>query len=118
METGCAVASVEYRLWPEFRFPVPVDETLAAASWVLNEGAAHGLDPARIAFAGDSAGATLALYAGAELKHTGAVRALALVYGVYWVDVDTAPLETAEPDWGGDHRRTRFLFGPSIRKLV
>lgn len=55
----------------------------------LGDGAAHGLDPARIAFAGDSAGATLALYAGAELKHTGAVRALALVYGVYWVDVDT-----------------------------
>ncbi|MCZ6587104.1 MAG: alpha/beta hydrolase fold domain-containing protein [Alphaproteobacteria bacterium] len=55
----------------------------------MGDGAAHGLDPARIAFAGDSAGATLALYAGAELKHTGAVRALALVYGVYWVDVDT-----------------------------
>jgi acetyl esterase len=90
MENGCAVASLEYRLWPEFRFPVPVDETMAAANWVLNEGAAHGLDPSRIAFAGDSAGATLALYAGAELKHTGAVRALALVYGVYWVDVDTA----------------------------
>ncbi len=90
MESGCAVASLEYRLWPEFRFPVPVDETMAAANWVLNEGGAHGLDASRIAFAGDSAGATLALHAGSELKHTGAVKALALVYGVYWVDVDTA----------------------------
>jgi acetyl esterase len=88
-ESGCAVASVDYRLWPEHRFPVPVDETMAAADWVRSEGAANGLDPDRIAFCGDSAGATLALYAGAELKHTGAVRALALVYGVYQIDVDT-----------------------------
>ncbi|MBS28754.1 MAG: acetylesterase [Alphaproteobacteria bacterium] len=89
IESGCAVASIDYRLWPEHRFPVPVDETMAAANWILEEGAANGLDPARIAFCGDSAGATLALYAGCELKETGAVQALALVYGVYLLDVDT-----------------------------
>lgn len=89
VESGCAVASVDYRLWPEHRFPVPVDETMAAANWVREEGEANGLDPHRIAFCGDSAGATLALHAGAALKGTGAVRALALVYGVYQVDVDT-----------------------------
>ena len=89
VETGCAVASLEYRLWPEYRFPVPVDETMTGANWILTDGERHGLDPTRIGFAGDSAGATLALYAGAELKHTGAVRALALVYGVYTADVDT-----------------------------
>ena len=89
VESGCAVASVDYRLWPEFRFPVPVDETMAAANWVRNEGSANGLDPDRMAFCGDSAGATLALYAGTQLKYTGAVRALVLVYGVYQIDVDT-----------------------------
>ncbi|MDA0785893.1 MAG: alpha/beta hydrolase [Proteobacteria bacterium] len=89
VESGCAVASVEYRLWPEHRFPVPVDETMAVAEWVLNQGVEHGLDPSRIGFCGDSAGATLALHAGVQLKHTGAVRALALVYGVYLMDVDT-----------------------------
>ncbi|MBO6785137.1 MAG: alpha/beta hydrolase [Alphaproteobacteria bacterium] len=89
VESGCAVASVDYRLWPEHRFPVPVDETMAAADWVRTHGAAHGLDPERIAFCGDSAGATLALHAGVQLKDTGAVRALALVYGVYQIDVDT-----------------------------
>jgi len=89
VESGCAVASVEYRLWPEHRFPVPVDETMAVAEWVLNQGAEHGLDPSRIGFCGDSAGATLALHAGVQLKYTGAVRALALVYGVYLLDVDT-----------------------------
>lgn len=89
VESGCAVASVDYRLWPEHRFPVPVDETMAVAEWVLGQGADHGLDRSRIAFCGDSAGATLALYAGVQLKDTGAVRALALVYGVYLLDVDT-----------------------------
>jgi acetyl esterase len=87
--SGGAVASVDYHLWPEHTFPAPVDETLVAAHWLLQDGVSHGLDPERIAFCGDSAGATLALYAGCELKHTGAVRALALVYGVYQVDVDT-----------------------------
>ena len=89
LESGCAVASLEYRLWPEYRFPVPVEETMVAANWLFKQGSERGLDPSRIAFCGDSAGATLALYAGNELKHTGSVRALALVYGVYLLDVDT-----------------------------
>ncbi len=111
VESGCAVASVDYRLWPEHRFPVPVDETMAAAEWVLNQGADHGLDPSRIAFSGDSAGATLALYAGVELKHTGAVRALALVYGVYLLDVDTPSWrEIGDGTYGLSQAQMRWIW--------
>lgn len=94
VESGCAVASLDYHLWPEHAFPAPVDETMIAANWLREHGAAHGLDSTRLAFCGDSAGATLALYAGIQLKGTGAVRALALVYGVYQVDVDTPSWRT------------------------
>jgi acetyl esterase len=89
METNCAVASVEYRLWPEYRFPVPIEETMLAAEWILNEGKLYGLDSTRIAFCGDSAGATICLYAGSKLKSNKSLKALALVYGVYSVDLDT-----------------------------
>lgn len=88
-DSGCAVVSVDYRLWPEARFPVAVDETDAAARWLLEKGAEEGLDPGRIGFCGDSAGATLALHAACEIRDSGAVRGLALVYGVYQMDVDT-----------------------------
>lgn len=89
VSSGCAVASLDYHLWPERTFPAPVEETMIAANWLLTDGAAHGLDPSRIGLCGDSAGATLALYAGCELKDRGAIKALALVYGVYQIDVDT-----------------------------
>jgi acetyl esterase len=89
VDSGCAVASLDYHLWPEHAFPAPVDETMLAVDWLLDKGAAHGIDPMRIAMCGDSAGATLALHAATQVRHTGAVRALALVYGVYQVDVDT-----------------------------
>jgi len=111
VETGCAVASLDYRLWPEFRFPVPVDETMAAAEWIIAEGAAHGLDGTRLAFAGDSAGATLALYAATELKPTGAVQALALVYGVYQVDVDTPSWrEIGDGTYGLTVKQMRWIW--------
>jgi acetyl esterase len=55
-----ALLAVDYRLAPEWRFPTPVEDACDAANWLLREGAGLGLDPARVAFAGDSVGASLA----------------------------------------------------------
>jgi acetyl esterase len=57
---GCAVASVDYRLAPEFKYPTPVDDSYAGLQWVVANGARLGLDPARVAVGGDSAGGNLA----------------------------------------------------------
>ncbi|MEO6748843.1 MAG: alpha/beta hydrolase, partial [Casimicrobiaceae bacterium] len=58
--TGCRLIAIDYRLAPEHRFPAAIDDAHAATVWIIDHAGELGLDPARIAIAGDSAGATLA----------------------------------------------------------
>src|SRR5262245_4886817 len=66
--TGAAVVFVEYDRSPEAHYPVAIEQGYATAQWIVREGAAHRLDPERVAVAGDSVGgnmtAALALMAG------------------------------------------------------
>ena len=57
---GCAVVSVDYRLAPEFRFPIAVDDAWDATQWLATRAPELGLDGKRLALGGDSAGGTQA----------------------------------------------------------
>jgi acetyl esterase len=90
-QSGVAALSVDYRLSPEHRFPVAFDEMVAMIRLAASEGAGLGIDPARLAVGGDSAGGNLALAAALALRDAGE-RALGfqlLIYGVYSTDTES-----------------------------
>src|SRR4051794_15690471 len=51
-----ALVFVKYDRSPEARCPVAIEQGSATARWIVREGAATGLDPERLAIAGDSVG--------------------------------------------------------------
>jgi acetyl esterase len=79
---ACTVISVEYRLAPEHRFPAAVEDSRVATDWIVRQAAALGIDSARIAIGGDSAGATLAVATAIALheKRLGALAGQVLIY--------------------------------------
>jgi acetyl esterase/lipase len=62
--SGCRMLAINYRLAPEHRFPAALDDALTAYGWMLEQ----GLQPSKVAFAGDSAGGNLVLAAMLALR--------------------------------------------------
>jgi acetyl esterase len=88
---GLVVVSVDYGLAPEHPFPQGLSDAVHALRWLAEHGASEGVDPGRLALAGDSAGANLALAACLRLRDAGEpiLRAAALVYGCFSADLDS-----------------------------
>ena len=106
--TGCVVAIPDYRLAPEFRFPIPLDDCVAAATWVA------GNFDLPLVVMGDSAGGNLAASVAQMTTAAGKPRVAAqvLLYPVLDCAMDTASyadpanqlLLTKETgDWFWDH---------------
>lgn len=59
-QTGCAVASAEYRLAPEAPYPAAVEDSYAGLVWLADTAAKLGIDPEHVVVEGVSAGGGLA----------------------------------------------------------
>lgn len=107
---NAVVVSVDYRLAPENKFPTAWDDALAAYKWTAtNVGSWRG-DPRRLALAGESAGATLALSTAISTVAAGVTRprAVIAIYPVtqtgaatesYVDSVNAKPLSKAMIGW-------------------
>jgi acetyl esterase len=77
----CRVMSIDYRLAPEHRYPAAVVDSVAGTRWVLAHAEELGIDPSRVAVAGDSAGGNLSAVIARHTRHD--ARRLALQVLIY-----------------------------------
>lgn len=89
--SGCIVVSVDYRLAPEYKYPIPVEDSYAAVEWVSS----HALDikgnPSKIVVGGDSSGGNLAAVVSmmARDKKGPKISAQVLIYPVTSLDFNS-----------------------------
>jgi acetyl esterase/lipase len=93
--TGAALAFVEYDRSPEARFPVAIEQGYAVAQHIVRDGAVHGLDPDRMAVAGDSVGGCMAAALALMAEARGDVRFVhqSMYYPVTDAAMDTGSYE-------------------------
>jgi len=79
LRSEAAVLALDYRLAPEHRFPCAVDDSWAALRWLAAHAGELGLDAARLAVGGDSAGGTLAAVTAIHARDIGVPLSLQLL---------------------------------------
>jgi acetyl esterase len=119
--SGAAVVSVGYRRGPEHRFPTAHEDAYAAARWVHDRADELDLEPGRLAVAGDSAGANLAIGVARLARARGGppLTMMVLAYPVTTTDLDVGfdddyegyMLYRDELQWHQDN----YLPSPAVR---
>ncbi|MNB94906.1 Acetyl esterase [compost metagenome] len=98
---GYVVASLDYSLAPEYRYPAPIQQAAAAIHYLQAQAAEYNADPAKLFIGGNSAGAQISGQLGAMITNSALeqqvginidipadnVKGLLLLNGVY--DFDT-----------------------------
>lgn len=92
--TSAGILLPEYRLAPEHPFPAALEDALTAYQWMLEA----GTRPEDITVAGDSAGGGLALSLLLSLERRDLPMPGRAALLCPWVDLNTAPDESAPPD--------------------
>jgi acetyl esterase len=98
-DAHCMVASVDYRLAPEHKFPTAVEDGYAALSWVAANAHALGVDEMRISVGGVSAGGNIAAVVAMMVRERGGPNLVLQVLEVPVLDLSRHdPLRIPEED--------------------
>jgi acetyl esterase/lipase len=100
-----ALAFVEYPNAPEGRYPVAIEHGYATAQWITREGVTKGLDPSRMAVAGESVGGDMTAALTLMAKERGDVK---FVHAGIYYPVTDAAMDTDSYE--------EFADGPYLRR--
>ncbi len=96
------VVAVHYRRSPEVKFPVPLEDSEDATRWTAANAESLGIDPERLAIAGDSAGGNMATVISARAREAEGP-ALALQVMVYPVTDLSSQDTPSHKEFAEDH---------------
>ena len=111
IESKLGVVGVDYHLAPEYRFPTPMNETLAVIEYLESHGKhTLGIDGTRLALGGDSAGANLAVSATQIIHDTSPCRIhyLLLYYGAFGLRNSESRRRFGDSDDGMSEENLRY----------
>jgi acetyl esterase/lipase len=116
--TGVPFLSVQYRLAPEVTGTVPMRDTFAGLTWLLEHAAELGVDPARIAVMGDSAGGGIVAGVAIMARELGVALARQILVYPMLDDRNLIPVRAMEPflTWTYDNNFTGWsaLLGEQL----
>lgn len=86
-ESNSVVVAIDYKLAPEYKFPVAIEECVALANHLNKNSEKYNINPNKISLVGDSGGANLALATNLWLrdkeKNNSFISSLILYYGLF-----------------------------------
>lgn len=110
-ECGRVVVNVDYDVAPQVRYPVAQEQAHDVLAWVCRNGSALGVDGARVAIGGFSAGANLAASATLQARDLGSCTPELQLLGVPSLDVaEDIGLKTSTA--------ARPMITPGLQRLV
>jgi acetyl esterase/lipase len=111
-DLGCLIVSVDYRLAPEAPYPAGLNDCYAGLCWLHRQAVDIGVDPARIAIAGDSAGGGLAAALALMARDRGEVPLVAQILTYPMLDDRTSSTVAHHPLAG------EFIWDPSANRFA
>ena len=111
MEGKIVVVSVDYRLAPEYPYPIPLEDAYTAFEWVANHTTdIHG-DPTKISVGGDSAGGNLATVVAKRALDQGGpqIHSQILIYPVTNLNFQTPSYDQFAEGYGLDRELMQWF---------
>jgi acetyl esterase/lipase len=109
VEAGCVVASVEYRLAPEHRFPAGIEDSFLALTTLVERAREFSVDPGTVTVGGASSGGNFAAVVALMAKERGGPRLALQLLEIAGTDLTKSSAAWRNPAPGHDTTREADL---------